>query len=156
MKYLGEADIILNMKIICTFDSIYLSKSHYTQMVINKFGYCDSISVSTPCDPSIHLLKNREKSVNQEKYIQFIGSLIYLSDRTITNITYAISKLSKYTSNPSLVHWIALERVFRYLKGTTDYYLLFSTNFDYSTQLFLFYGIFIAFVVKTPTIFLNT
>lgn len=40
--------------------------------------------------------------------------------------------------------------------GTTDYYALFNTNFDYITQLFLFYGIFIAFAVKTPTIFLNT
>jgi len=29
-------------------------------------------------------------------------------------------------------------------------------NFNYFTQLFLFYGIFIAFAVKTPTIFLNT
>jgi NADH-ubiquinone oxidoreductase chain 4 len=39
--------------------------------------------------------------------------------------------------------------------GTTDYYALFKTNFDYKLQLFLFYGIFIAFAVKTPTIFLN-
>jgi len=39
--------------------------------------------------------------------------------------------------------------------GTTDFYALFRTNFDYFTQLFLFYGIFIAFAVKTPTIFLN-
>jgi NADH-ubiquinone oxidoreductase chain 4 len=32
----------------------------------------------------------------------------------------------------------------------------FKTNFKYVTQLFLFHGIFIAFAVKTPTIFLNT
>jgi NADH-ubiquinone oxidoreductase chain 4 len=40
--------------------------------------------------------------------------------------------------------------------GTTDFDALYKTNFNYSTQLFLFYGIFIAFAVKTPTIFLNT
>lgn len=40
--------------------------------------------------------------------------------------------------------------------GTTDFDALFKTNFNYITQLFLFYGIFIAFAVKTPTIFLNT
>ena len=39
--------------------------------------------------------------------------------------------------------------------GTTDFDALFKTNFDYTTQLFLFCGIFIAFAVKTPTIFLN-
>jgi len=42
------------------------------------------------------------------------------------------------------------------IMGTTDFDALFKTNFNYITQLFLFYGIFIAFAVKTPTIFLNT
>jgi NADH-ubiquinone oxidoreductase chain 4 len=42
------------------------------------------------------------------------------------------------------------------IMGTTDLDALYKTNFNYSTQKFLFYGIFIAFAVKTPTIFLNT
>lgn len=41
------------------------------------------------------------------------------------------------------------------IMGTTDFDALFKTNFDYTTQVFLFIGIFIAFAVKTPTIFLN-
>jgi len=41
------------------------------------------------------------------------------------------------------------------LIGTTDFDVLFKTNFEYRTQLFLFYGIFIAFAVKTPVIYLN-
>jgi NADH-ubiquinone oxidoreductase chain 4 len=41
------------------------------------------------------------------------------------------------------------------IMGTTDYDALFKSNFDYTTQVFLFIGIFIAFAVKTPTIFLN-
>src|SRR6266498_3912916 len=42
------------------------------------------------------------------------------------------------------------------IMGTTDFDALYKVNFNYYTQLFLFYGIFIAFAVKTPTIFLNT
>ena len=42
------------------------------------------------------------------------------------------------------------------IMSTTDFDTLFKGNFMYLTQLFLFYGIFIAFAVKTPTIFLNT
>ncbi len=42
------------------------------------------------------------------------------------------------------------------IMGTTDFDALFKTNFEFTTQLFLFYGIFISFAVKTPTIFLNT
>jgi NADH-ubiquinone oxidoreductase chain 4 len=41
------------------------------------------------------------------------------------------------------------------IMGTTDFDALFKTNFDYTTQVFLFCAIFIAFAVKTPTIFLN-
>ena len=40
--------------------------------------------------------------------------------------------------------------------GTTDLDALYKTYFKYYTQFFLFIGIFIAFAVKTPTIFLNT
>jgi NADH-ubiquinone oxidoreductase chain 4 len=42
------------------------------------------------------------------------------------------------------------------IMGTTDFDALSKSKLNYSTQLFLFYGIFIAFAVKTPTIFLNT
>jgi NADH-ubiquinone oxidoreductase chain 4 len=42
------------------------------------------------------------------------------------------------------------------IMGVTDFDALYKTNFNYSTQIFLFCGIFIALAVKTPVIFLNT
>ena len=33
--------------------------------------------------------------------------------------------MSKYTNNPSDIHWIALIRILRYLKGTIDYGLMY-------------------------------
>jgi NADH-ubiquinone oxidoreductase chain 4 len=39
--------------------------------------------------------------------------------------------------------------------GSTDFDVLFQLNLDYKIQIFLFIGIFIAFAVKTPTIFLS-
>lgn len=41
------------------------------------------------------------------------------------------------------------------IMGSTDFDVLFQLNFEYKVQIFLFIGIFIAFAVKTPTIFLN-
>ncbi|XP_074314390.1 secreted RxLR effector protein 161-like [Silene latifolia] len=42
---------------------------------------------------------------------------------TITrpDIAFAVGKLCRYTSNPSLEHWVAVKRVLRYLKQTMDY-----------------------------------
>jgi NADH-ubiquinone oxidoreductase chain 4 len=39
--------------------------------------------------------------------------------------------------------------------GVSDFDILFKSNLNYNTQLILFCGIFIAFAVKTPVIFLN-
>jgi NADH-ubiquinone oxidoreductase chain 4 len=42
------------------------------------------------------------------------------------------------------------------MMGATDFDALYKCNINYVIQLFLFYGMFIAFAVKTPTIFLNS
>jgi NADH-ubiquinone oxidoreductase chain 4 len=42
------------------------------------------------------------------------------------------------------------------LTGSTDMDIIYKTNYSYITQIFLFMGIFVAFAVKTPVIFLNT
>jgi len=55
-----------------------------------------------------------------------IGSLLYISNRTRPDISYVVSRLSRYTSIPSREHWIALERVFRYLRGTIGYSLTYT------------------------------
>lgn len=42
------------------------------------------------------------------------------------------------------------------LTGCTDMSIIYKTDYTYITQVFLFLGIFIAFAVKTPVIFLNS
>jgi NADH-ubiquinone oxidoreductase chain 4 len=42
------------------------------------------------------------------------------------------------------------------LTGCTDMDIIYKTDYAYITQVFLFIGIFVAFAVKTPVIFLNT
>jgi len=42
------------------------------------------------------------------------------------------------------------------IMGTTDFDALYKINFNYSTQLFLFFGVCIAFAIKTPVIFVNS
>ena len=46
---------------------------------------------------------------------------MYLAGATKPDISYAMSKLSRFTSNPRDDHWKALERVCRYLRDTSDY-----------------------------------
>ena len=75
----------------------------------------------TPYDPSVILQKNKKIAKNQLRYSQIIGSLMYLASATRPDISFAVSKLSKFMSNPGTDHWHALERVMRYLVGTMSY-----------------------------------
>jgi hypothetical protein len=55
MKDLGEADVILNIKLIKEESGITLSLSHYVEKVLSRFGYMDSKPSPAPYDPSLTL-----------------------------------------------------------------------------------------------------
>jgi hypothetical protein len=57
-----------------------------------------------------------------------IGSLLYIILSTRVNIAFAVIKLARYTSNPSNIYFIAVKRVFKYLKGTKDYRITYYKN----------------------------
>jgi hypothetical protein len=46
---------------------------------------------------------------------------MYLASATRPGISYAVSKLSQFTSNPRDDHWRAFEQALRYLRGTTSF-----------------------------------
>jgi len=122
MKDLGEADVILNIKLVKEINGgVILTQSHYVEKVLSRFGYSDYKPVSTPYDASLILRKNKRIMRDQLRYSQIIGSLMYLASATRPDISFAVSKLSRFVSNPGDDHWKALERVMRYLKGTMNY-----------------------------------
>ncbi|XP_074305573.1 secreted RxLR effector protein 161-like [Silene latifolia] len=121
MKDLGQADVILGIKLVKTDKGIALTQSHYVEKMLRKFGYFDTSPVASPFDSSVKLRKNVGDSVSQHKYSQIIGSLLHLTNFSRPDNAYAVCRLARYTHNPSTAHWNALERVFRYLKGTMNY-----------------------------------
>jgi hypothetical protein len=121
MKDLGEVDIIINIKFIKDESGITLKQSHYVENILSHFGYSDCKPSSTPYDPSLKLCKNRGKGIDQLRYSQIIGSLMYLAGAIRPDISFATSKLSRFTSNPGNAHWCALECVMRYVRDTTTY-----------------------------------
>ena len=126
MKDLGEANVILNIKLIKNECGITLLQSHYIEKVLSRFGFMDSKPSPTPYDPSVTLRKNKKIVRDQLRYSQIIGSLMYLASATRPDISFAVCKLSRYMSNPGNDHWHALERVLRYLKGTISFEIHYS------------------------------
>jgi hypothetical protein len=69
MKDTGEADIILNIKLLREGNGgVTLVQSHYVEKMLNHFGYSDCISASTPYDRSVLLRTNQKIARNQLRY----------------------------------------------------------------------------------------
>ena len=64
-------------------------------------------------------------------YGSAIGSLMYAAVMTRPDLAYALSLLSRYLSNPDSTHVAALQRVFRYVKGTLDLGLCYGPGKDF-------------------------
>nr|GFA76800.1 ATP phosphoribosyltransferase 1, chloroplastic [Tanacetum cinerariifolium] len=85
IKNIGLADVIFGIKIIRTQNGLVLSQAHYVDKILNTRNAGDSSLARTPIDTSLHLSKNR-------------------------GVAYAVSRLSRYTSNLSNAHWKAMTR----------------------------------------------
>jgi hypothetical protein len=59
--------------------------------------------------------------VDQLRYSQSIGSLMYLASATRSDIAYTISKLSRFVAKLGSEHYCTLERVMHYLVGTMSF-----------------------------------
>lgn len=121
MKDMGLADVILGIQISRTHNGLVLSQAHYVDKILEKFNAEDTTVARTPIDTSHHLSKNRGDGVAQVEYSRIVGSLMYLMSCTRPDLAFAISRLSRYTSNPSSEHWKSITRVLRYLRYTRDY-----------------------------------
>ena len=118
MKDLGQVDTILGIKVKRNSGGYVLNQSHYIEKVLNKFSHLNIKEVNNPFDPSIKLVKNDGREIAQLEYASAIGSLMYATQCTRPDITFVVSKPSRFTSNPSVDHWKAIGRVFGYLKKT--------------------------------------
>jgi hypothetical protein len=68
----GDADVILNIKLIKEENGITLTQSHYVEKVLSRFDYKDSKPSPTPYDPSLLHRKNKRIDRDQLRYYQMI------------------------------------------------------------------------------------
>ncbi|GJV48735.1 zinc finger, CCHC-type containing protein [Tanacetum coccineum] len=121
MKDLGEADVILGIKILRKENRLMLTQSHYIEKILKRFDSFNCLPVSTPFEVGSKLTYNTARILAQNKYAKVIGSLMYAMTCTRPDIAYAVGRLSRHTSSPGKEHWDAVNRVFKYLKKTMDY-----------------------------------
>ncbi|GKE34924.1 hypothetical protein Tco_1454246 [Tanacetum coccineum] len=69
---MGEADVILGIKIKRENKRLVITQSHYIKKLLKKFNREDCSPVSTPMDPIEKLMPNTGKPVDQLEYSRAI------------------------------------------------------------------------------------
>ena len=105
-----------------------VSQEKYVEKILKRFQLHDCNIKSTPSASNTYLTpREQDASTNDPEYVnmyrQMVGALIHLVVLTRPDIAYDVSAASVFMSNPSGDHTSALVRIFRYLRGTSDYTL---------------------------------
>lgn len=132
MKDMGKAKVCLNININQSKGKIELDQTSYIQKVLQRFNMENCNAISTPSDTNQKLSINMndddcadKENIKSIPYQEAVGSLLYLAQCTRPDIAFAVNDVSRFNSNYRLVHWKAVKRIMRYLKGTIDYKLIY-------------------------------
>ena len=118
----NDPDCYVGMEIKRNRESktIKICQSGYIARVLERFGLSDSKPAVSPIDPAVKLVVD-SKDVFTCPYREAIGCLNYVSQGTRPDITYSVNTLARFCTSPKAVHWNAVKRIMRFLKGTIDF-----------------------------------
>ena len=126
MKELGQLRYFLGIEVAYSKEGISLSEHKYTLDLLQETGQLGCKPTSTPLDVNVKIGKGDDgAAVDKAFYQRLIGQLIYLN-HTRPDISYAVSLLSQFLSEPYEVHLRAAYRILSYLKFTIGQGLLFT------------------------------
>jgi Reverse transcriptase (RNA-dependent DNA polymerase) len=107
--------------------SISVTQENYTKRMLEKFSMLDCNKVDTPMEKL-----SADGEVNGDgpasvPYREAVGSLMYLATGTRPDIMFSVSHVSQALDKPTQNDWHKVKRIFRYLKGTSDIGIAYSS-----------------------------
>lgn len=143
MKDLGEPKNFLGISIERNKEenTLLIHQANYIESILEKFNMKDCKPQSTPMITRQVDNRNKKKKLEENEnsesnlevmkavpYREAIGSLMYLSNASRPDITFAVNYLSRKQLEPTEEDWVNVKRIFRYLRGTTKMGLLYKSE----------------------------
>ena len=120
MSMMGELTYFLGLQIKQFDKGMFISQGKYVKDMLKKFELTSCSAMKTPMAPPLTLDEDSKgKSVNVTSYRGMIGSLLYLT-ASRPDIMYSTCLCVRYRADPKESHLTAVNRIFRYLKGTPN------------------------------------
>jgi histone deacetylase 1/2 len=123
LKDLGDLHYFLGIEVKRQGGDLLLKQERYATEVLQRVNMMDCKAVATPLPPSEKLsLYDGEKLGPQDatRYRSIVGALQYLT-LTRPDISFAVNKVCQFLHSPTTVHWMAVKRILRYLKGSLGF-----------------------------------
>ena len=131
MTDIGLMSYYLGIEVKQEDKGIFITQEGYAKEVLKKFKMDDSNPVSTPIECGVKLSKHDEGGkVDPTLFKSLVGSLRYLTC-TRPDILYAVGIVSRFMEAPTTTHFKTAKRILRYIKGTTNYGLFYSSSNNY-------------------------
>ncbi len=128
MLMIGELSYFLGLQINKKLEVLYLSQEKCLKEMLKKFQMEDSTLVRAAMISGCKLSKDDTSlEVDQRLYRSMIGSLLYITTSR-PDIVHAIGMVGRFQVAPKQSHLLAMKRIFKYLKGTLSYDLLYPKN----------------------------
>ena len=114
----------------CEASTIYLSQRMYIDLILRHYNFDELKPLSFPMNPSICLMSKQSPSsmvkhviMHDKPYHEAVRALNWATLTTCPNITFAVTTVARFATNPGPAHWEAVKRIFCYLSGTCKLWL---------------------------------
>jgi hypothetical protein len=125
VRDLGEMRQFLGINVNRVSDNcLTIDQINYLDQVLKDTGMSEARGLSCPINPRPSSDRNGEDcdaKCDDTLYRRTIGSLLYLSNNSRPDISFAVAFLGQFSNDPRRKHWAAVKRLLRYLVVTRDY-----------------------------------
>lgn len=124
MRDIGKLAYYLHLEVNQEKEYTEIKHTTYGKRILEKMNMSICKLVKFPMESKVHIDKDEGgQLVDSTLYRSIIGELRYLV-HTRPDISYSVGVLSRYMDKPIMLHYNAMKRVLRYVKGTLDYGLV--------------------------------
>jgi hypothetical protein len=125
---MGELTFFIGTQVKQMKEAIFIHQAKYMKDLMKKFSMDELKPVSTPMSTAAALDPDENgEAIDQREYKSMISSLLYLTV-TQSDILFVVCLCARFYASPHSSHRTAVQRIFRYLKHTPEFRILYSAS----------------------------
>ena len=122
LKQLGKFDYFFGIEVKTLSDnSLVLTQSTYIRNLLQKTHMAEAQLIYSPMVTNCKLSKSRADIFFDPTLYRFVVGALQNSTISQPEISFEVNKVCQFMSNPLDIHWVAVKRILRYLRGSISH-----------------------------------